>query len=167
MPFLSDLRIIESRRIAALAEHWTRLKGNRPIPLREAVDPADIKELLPNIMLVDIEPAPFRVHYRLVGTEVVAWSKFDFTGRYLDEVDFSDMEGNDIFTEGYRQLHRTGLPQFARIHTFEFQNAVLFYECALLPLSSDGTLVDKAIAIEDYEHLSQEHLRQMPASSLR
>src|SRR5690606_3287809 len=112
MPFLSDLRIIESRRIAALAEHWTRLKGNRPIPLREAVDPADIKELLPNIMLVELEPAPFRVHYRLVGTEVVAWSKFDFTGRYLGEVDFSDMEGNDIFTEGYRQLHRTGLPQF-------------------------------------------------------
>lgn len=167
MPFLTDPAAVDSSRITALVRHWSRLKGSRPMPRRDEIDPADIKDLLPHVMLVDLEVEPFRVHYRLVGTEVVAWSKFDFTGRYLDEVDFSDMDGNDIFTEGYRQLHRSGLPQFARIHTFEFQDSVLFYEAALLPLSSDGTAIDKAIAIEDYDHLSPEHLKQMPASGLR
>ncbi|SME88145.1 PAS domain-containing protein [Tistlia consotensis] len=167
MPFLPDPATVESRRIAALHRHWSDLKRDRPVPLRDDLDPADIKELLPNVMLVDIEPEPFRVRYRLVGTEIVTWAKFDFTGFYLDMLTFSDLDDSDVFVDGYRAVHRTGQPHFARIRTFEFRDRELFYECGLLPLSSDGTAIDKALAIEDYAHLSPDLLREMPASGPR
>lgn len=167
MPFLPDPGLVESRRIAALAAHWRRLKGQRPVPLRDDLDPAAIKELLPYVMLVDLEPEPFRVRYRLVGTEVVTWSKFDFTGLYLDELTFADLEESDVFTAGYRSMQASGLPHYARIRTFRLGERTLYYEAALLPLSSDGTTIDKALAIEDYEKLSPEHLRDMPPSGRR
>jgi hypothetical protein len=147
--------------------HWRRLKGDRPVPLRDALDPGDIKELLPSIMLVDLEQEPLRVRYRLVGTEVVTWSKLDFTGLYLDELTFSDLEEQDVFLEGYRAMQRTGLPHYARIRTFQFGDRHLYYESAVLPFSSDGTTIDKAVAIEDYANLSAEHLREMPPSGRR
>ena len=39
------------------------------------------------LWLVDLEENPFRVRYRLVGTEVVRYTGLDFTGRYLDELE--------------------------------------------------------------------------------
>ncbi|MEX0760591.1 MAG: hypothetical protein WD100_13505, partial [Tistlia sp.] len=114
-----------------------------------------------------LEPAPLRVRYRLVGTEVVTWSKFDFTGLYLDELTFADLEESGVFLDGYRSMLATGLPHYARIRTFAFGDRHLYYECGLLPLSSDGTAIDKAVAIEDYANLSPEHLRKMPPSGRR
>lgn len=167
MPFLPDPGLVDSRRIAALYEHWRQLKGGRAVPLRDDLDPGAIKELLPFVMLADIEREPFRVRYRLVGTEVVTWSKFDFTGLYLDELTFSDLEESDVFTAGYRAMQASGLPHYARIRTFQYGERTLYYESALLPLSSDGVTVDKALAIEDYDNLSPELLQDIPASGRR
>lgn len=164
MSFLPDPGLVESPRIAAMTAHWRRLKGARKVPLRDALDPAEIKELLPSIMLVDLEQEPLRVRYRLVGTEVVTWSKLDFTGLYLDELTFADLEESDVFMDGYRAMRQTGLPHYARIRTFAFGDRHLYYESALLPFSSDGNVIDKALGIEDYANLSIEHLRDMPPS---
>ena len=164
MPFAPDPRAVESPRIAELAAYWERLRGERPVPLRSQLEPAEIKDLLPYVMLVELESDPFRVRYRLVGTEVVTWSKLDFTGLYLDQLDFSDIEEPDVFTRGYREMQRSGRPQFGRIRTFQVQERTLYYECGLLPLSSDGRDIDRAVAIEDYEKLSTEHLKAMRAS---
>lgn len=164
MSFLPDPGVVTSRRIARMTDHWQRLRGDRRVPPRNELDPSEIKELLPYVMLVDLEGDPLRVRYRLVGTEVVTWAKLDFTGLYLDELTFSDLEESDVFIEGYRAMQRTGLPHFARIRTFEYRDRMLYYECALLPLSSDGVTIDKALGIEDYDNLSPDHLREMPAT---
>lgn len=167
MAFLPDPATVTSQRIAAMTDYWHRLKGDRCLPLRSDLNPAEIKPLLPSIMLVDLESEPFRVRYRLVGTEVVTWSKVDFTGRYLDELDFKDLEKDNVFTDGYRAVRASGLPHYARIRTFQLGEQVLYYECAIYPLTSDGATIDQAVAIEDYANLSPEHLQKMPPSSLR
>ncbi len=52
-------------------EHWGRLCDGRRLPPRGALDPADIKPLLPRVMLVDVLPGePPRFRYRLSGTAV-------------------------------------------------------------------------------------------------
>ena len=52
-------------------EHWGRLCDGRRLPPREALDPADIKPLLPRVMLVDVIPGePPRFRYRLSGTAI-------------------------------------------------------------------------------------------------
>jgi hypothetical protein len=56
------------------------------IPDRTDLDPAEFKLLLPNILIADIEHAPFRVRYRVVGTRAVDATGFNITGRYLDDL---------------------------------------------------------------------------------
>ena len=52
-------------------EYWGRLCDGRRLPPREALDPADIKPLLPRVMLVDVLPGkPPRFRYRLSGTAI-------------------------------------------------------------------------------------------------
>lgn len=60
-------------------------RGGRKMPTRDEIDPADIRDLPPNIVMVDIEQ-PFRVRYRLVGTRAADFNRIDFTSRYLAEL---------------------------------------------------------------------------------
>src|SRR3546814_10590958 len=62
-------------------------------PRRADIDPVEIPRLMPYVLIADIEHAPFRVRFRLVGTKVVEATGFEFTGKYLDEITLPDDEG--------------------------------------------------------------------------
>ena len=49
----------------------------------------EIKPLLPHLLVTRYERNPFRVRFVLVGTWLAQYAGADFTGRYLDELDFS------------------------------------------------------------------------------
>ncbi len=85
---------IRSPKIAQVLRYWHGLRGGREFPARVDVDPAEIKSTLPHIMITGVTYEPFRVFYRLVGTEIVHWAGLDFTNRYADELIFDD-DGQD------------------------------------------------------------------------
>ncbi len=59
----------QSEKARRLFEYWLRLKRNgRPGP-RTAFDPTEVPSLLSSLLLGDIEADPFRVFFRLVGTQ--------------------------------------------------------------------------------------------------
>src|SRR3546814_18274569 len=62
-------------------------------PRRADIDPVEIPRLMPYVLIADIEHAPFRVRFRLVGTKVVEATGFEFTGKYLDEITLPADEG--------------------------------------------------------------------------
>ena len=66
---------------------------------------------LNSLMIVEPEPEPFRLRYRLVGTEVVRFAHFDFTNRYADDLDFKDVDGTD-WHECYRLVPEARAPGF-------------------------------------------------------
>lgn len=65
------------RRIAA---YWRGKAGERRMPSRGDIDPADLVKHLPAIMLVDVVPDARRFVYRLVGTQEAAGRGKDPTG---------------------------------------------------------------------------------------
>ena len=65
---------------------WWLAKSGGDIPDRDDLDPADLKPLLPNILISDVEHDPFRIRYRLVGTRAREATGFNIVGRYLDEL---------------------------------------------------------------------------------
>jgi hypothetical protein len=77
--FLTDARF------ERFYDHWQALRGDRPMPVRRELDPADIKDLLPHIVIVAVDGPRFL--FRLVGTEVVNRIGVDNTGRHLDELE--------------------------------------------------------------------------------
>src|SRR5262245_56352489 len=93
---------IRSTKIAHVLRYWSGLRDGREFPRRMDVDPAEIKRTLPHVMITGITYQPFRVFYRLVGTEIVHWAGRDFTNRYADELLFDD-DGQD-WTKYYRAV---------------------------------------------------------------
>ena len=157
----SGLPSLRSKRCAALLYHWNTLRGDRAFPRRDEIDPSAIKPVLPHIMLTGIEYSPFRVIYRLVGTEVVRFAKFDFTGCYADALKFQDDEGED-WSIYYRSVIEARLPGVGIAHWTvggDFQRWIEFVIC---PLSSDGRVIDRCIAAEDYEHMNMVEMDTLP-----
>lgn len=150
--FSGDERTVTSPKIAELHALWRERRGDRALPARRDFDPARFRRLLPNIMLADIEADPFRVRYRLVGTEVVRVSRIDFTGRYLDELEFSNPD--TVWNDAYRMLVATGAPVYAVVPIALVERRRSEYEVAIFPLlSGDQARVDGAIALEDYSRM--------------
>jgi hypothetical protein len=122
------------------------------MPARGDIDPAEIKPLLPYLLIVDLEAEPFRVRYRLLGTKVVAESGNDFTGRYLDEMQPGDTENE--WEICYRLVWREKRPVFGSTTVPTLGGATFDYEFGIYPLGADGETVTQCVSIEDYGQLN-------------
>ena len=127
--------------LRVLLEHYTRLRGDHPLPLRSAFDPVAVPQHLGDIYLVHVEPPPRRYRYRLVGTRIAAVLGRDATGRYFDEV-----YGPDVIDEMSRgfdwvRAHRRPLHRYGRCRHTEGR-AHRGFEELLLPFSRQGETVD-------------------------
>ncbi|HKP23422.1 MAG TPA: PAS domain-containing protein [Dongiaceae bacterium] len=131
-----------------LYAYWERKRGSRRMPSRADIDPADLKRILPSILIAKIDRETRRVRYTLVGTRCVAQAGMDYTGHYLDEIDFTCDFDTD-WHETYRTLTRDKRPIFGIVKTFLKDNRVCDLAEVLLPLSDDGETVTHCIAIED------------------
>jgi hypothetical protein len=153
---------LRSNRCAALVQYWTRLCGARAYPSWSEIDPVQLKAILPNVMVVGIEHAPFRALYRLVGTEIVRFAKLDFTGHYADELTFQDEDGED-WTRFYREVVEAHRPGAGRVYWISGDPMRRWVEFVICPLSSDGETIDRCISLEDYEPFNLVEIDVLPA----
>ncbi len=116
------------------------------LPGRQHIDPLEIPDLLPYLMLMDVvrekggEP---RYRIRLVGTEVVALQGEDATGKFAGEVltrGANIVAGYDDILETRRPQHRHG-----EVATPGREHAT--YERMAFPLASDGETIDMLIFV--------------------
>jgi hypothetical protein len=154
--------------VADLYAYWLKQRGDRRMPRRADIDPAGIKSLLPNLFLTEFTLNPFRVRYRLIGTEIVNHAHFDFTGRYLDELDFSAYDEVD-WMGLYRIVWEQGVPIFGdAVERFrDRMRAPAPYHFCILPLSADGVTPTGAVALEEYQKLSAHDRDLLPPVGLK
>src|SRR5690606_23680107 len=105
------------------------------------IDPAAMCQLLPFIMIVDLE-APsadvLRIRYRLVGTAVAKFSGLDFTGAYLDQLDFDICTTADL-TQAYRRISETRWPGLGLAYARLENEQVMDVEYLICPLAAAGS----------------------------
>jgi hypothetical protein len=140
---------IHSAKIPVVLKHWLSLRTGEALPASRDIDPAAIKSALPHVMITGISYDPFRVLYRLVGTEIVRWARFDFTNRYADELIFQD-DGRD-WTDYYRAVVEARQPAFGVTDWAEADGPPYWAEFLICPLSDDGKTINRCIAVEDYK----------------
>lgn len=150
-------------RIAEAYHYWDRVRGPCPMPSKNDIDPLDIPQLLPGIVLVDVLPSEPWLRYRLVGTHQVAMRGHDPTGQpvrgnyighHLGRADYEDavLENYRLvierrsFVYDYCYISREGLV----MPTHWLGQAIREMGTLLLPLSSDGETVDMVMAYSDY-----------------
>jgi len=153
MTYSLDIITVSSAKVRQMHAHWEQVRGARLMPARGDIDPSAIKPLLPYIVIAEVCHDPLRVRYRLVGTAVVEHSRFDYTGKWLHEVDFG--EPHDWIAL-YEVFVREKRPLFGHSE-IPFEGNVRPpqpYEFCMLPLSADGATVTGMLSLEDYGALS-------------
>jgi len=116
-----------------------RLPGR--LPGRQHIDPLEIPDLLPYVMLVDVIRAagqPLRYQIRLAGTQVVAIQGADATGKFVEEV----LDKGPEIVARYEDILTMRQPQYrcGQVAT-QGRNHVTYQRMAF-PLATDGETVD-------------------------
>lgn len=134
--------------VKQLHDYWLSKRGGAALPDRDLIDPAEIKSLLPNILIAEPSYPPFRVRYRLTGSRIAAASGMDLTGRYLDELVAADDDGH--WQAYYYQAWSEKIPVYGDVVVPTLHGDQFRYEFGIFPLSKGGDSVEQFISIEDY-----------------
>jgi hypothetical protein len=148
MPCWRELERVASPLLRQLHDYWQSKRAGRDIPDRRDIDPLEMKELLPNILISEPAFYPFRIRYRLVGTRVVRVSGIDFTGRYLDELLRPEIQED---WHGHYQISLyERIPVYGSITSPTTDGGTFTYEFGIFPLTKGGTEVAQFLALEDF-----------------
>ncbi|MHA1154139.1 MAG: PAS domain-containing protein [Alphaproteobacteria bacterium] len=127
-------------RLTALKRYWDDRRGSRGMPARADLDPVDVPELLPFILLVETAETLEAFRYRLIGTEACRGFDRDRTGAR-----FSDLPRTGNFDEvygGYWRSFRERTPQYFHGPLALTGDSRVQFSRLTLPLSHDGKHVD-------------------------
>ncbi|HKP25913.1 MAG TPA: PAS domain-containing protein [Dongiaceae bacterium] len=134
--------------------YWQRKRGARAMPARADIEPAEIKRLLPGILLVDVRATDGALDfvYRLVGTREVDMRGHDPTGKRVAEAYYG--KSADLVTACYRRVVETCQP-FLDEDCFhlpgqEWSPAASIY----LPLSGDGARVAMILVYSSFRWIA-------------
>jgi hypothetical protein len=144
---------IRSPSIRQLQSYWESKRIGGALPAKTDIDPSEIKPLLPYITIAEIHHAPLRVHFRLVGTEIVQASTFDFTDAWVPNGNWGE-EIEAAILSVYRELVARRAPLFGIDDLIWVNGRRQRYEWGQFPLSSDGTTVTHAIGLEDQRFIT-------------
>jgi hypothetical protein len=122
-------------RLQELLDYWQDKRGDRAMPRRLDIDPIDLRQMLPNIFLVDVEGGGQRFRYRLVGTELTAIMGRELKGAYIDEMPFLFRK---FALPAYAEVISRRAPCYKEINAIEAFFTIR-YKRLMLPLSENGT----------------------------
>jgi hypothetical protein len=135
----------QAQRIRDLHRYWLSKCRDGALPRRGAIDPAEMRVLLPHVILAEVATTPFEIRYRLVGTAIAKVHKDDFTGRSHATV--ASLAGAGLEDSYLRAVERA-VPVFGHSGLDAGDQTWIGFEYAILPLSEDGRIVDKCLAME-------------------
>ncbi|WP_366554997.1 PAS domain-containing protein [Aquibaculum sediminis] len=148
MPLI-DLNEISSPLVLRAYDYWKGKHRNGHLPARADIDPLEIPELLPNVLISQAKQDPFSIVYRLAGTEVVAMNKMDLTGKPLNY----GIE-QPAWRQYWRDAYWLGCSERRPIFgadTYEYRDREhVNFEWCILPLAQNGVDVDMFFEIEAY-----------------
>ncbi len=135
--------------------YWQRKRGTRAMPARSDIEPAEIKRLLPGMLLVDIVRAPDGARdfvYRLVGTREVEMRGHDPTGKRVAEAYYGTSA--DAVTACYRRVAESRCP-FLDDDCFHLPGQEWSPSASIyLPLSSDGAEVNMILVYSSFRWIA-------------
>jgi hypothetical protein len=133
----------EDRRPLRLLAYWQDKRRDGRLPARRDIDPAELREHLGNLVLIDVQREPLRMRYRLIGSAITHAMQRDSTGKYYDE-----LYGPELLAQietSFRWLIANKAPLRASGEAFYPDRNFYRYEVLNLPLAEDGENVDMVL----------------------
>lgn len=143
-----DFLNICTPRIRRAYEYWDSKRHGRRMPARADIDPSEIRDLLPGIILIDVAYDPLRLTYRLVGTDEVEARGYDPTGKDVREHVFAVTP--DFGFETYSISIRERTVAFDQEPWSAPNPRLCEVGSLVMPLSNDDETVHMLMAFCDY-----------------
>ena len=137
-----DLKF-DDPRMADLLAYWNGKRGSRRMPSRADIDPLELKPHLGNLCLIDVEPEPLRLRYRLVGSHITQKMGRDATGRWYDELYSGELLRDILASFHWIIEHRAPLRTYGQ--AFYPDRQFYRYEIINLPLSDDDDKINMVL----------------------
>jgi len=140
-------------------EYWKSKKGDAFAPPRAAIDPIEMPQLLPRVMLADVETAEgsepdFR--YRLSGTGIRAVHGYDPTR--LRPIELTPRIYGQLIDAHYRAAVAARQP-LAHVIVMITNLKQRSYARIILPLSNDGATINMLMTVDsETQNLLREFL---------
>lgn len=134
--------------LARVLAYWERKRDGRFAPRRADIDPLDLVDVLPRIMLADVIGTPPEFRYRLSGTGIGAVHGEDFTNK--SPRDLKPAAFGRLIHEHYCAVvvRRVPLLHLVMLDTLQKTRS---YARLLLPLSENGQDVTMLLAVDSKE----------------
>lgn len=126
--------ILDHPLLQRLHAYWDGKRAGQGYPGREAIDPLELRFMLGNLILLDIEPEPLRFRYRLFGTEIARRQGFDMTGKYLEQHPWPELAS--LARTAYLQVLQTGEPAKIRRDGL-IDDQYVHHDSIILPLGHE------------------------------
>jgi hypothetical protein len=139
----------KSEKIRHLLEYWDAVRGARPMPRRQEIDPVRISPLLKYVFMAEWHAAPQRLFYRIGGMEIAAAVGKEIGGKWLEEL-YADPRDIDRTLDVYRAVVRSREPLIGHTEGSRLRLGRDSYDWVVCPLSDDGSEVSHFIGLEDY-----------------
>jgi len=141
-----DPQKFSSSKQCDLYAYWLKIKGDRLMPSRVDMNPADIPYLLSSIWMADVIAGDrIRLKVRLFGTDLVRAFSLDGTSQLLDQISFT----GDIIKR-LTDLVRTRKGYYCKCKFPVESEDYRYYSTLSLPMSSDNYTVDIIISLLDF-----------------
>ena len=145
--------------IDRILAYWRAKKGDRAFPSRADIDPLEFTRELPRVMMAEVSYDPLEFRYRVAGTGLFAMHGQELTGKLAREL--QPAEFGALIHRHYAEVIERRTPI---LHVIELTVDYLAtsYARIILPLSSDGTVIDRLItceAHEDHAHALQKFFK--------
>ncbi|MGD0865926.1 MAG: PAS domain-containing protein [Rhizomicrobium sp.] len=122
-----------------LKAYWDQKRAGRPMPSRADIRPADMKEHLGWIVLLDALPDRSEFRYRTIGTRVTQYILADATGKTIAEAFASrGTDAAEAMLEFHRKAADGGVPVRAHGDADWLGRTFFEFDAIFLPLSDDG-----------------------------
>jgi len=140
---------LRSADLRGLFEYWEVRRGERRMPARADIDPAEFKPLIGRVSVIDVlgeDTGSYRFRFRLAATPFCRALGREMTGKMLEEL---PAPATRAFLESnYLEVARTARP-LAIVGAIRLDERDWMGESLILPLSAEGEGVQRLLAARE------------------
>lgn len=144
-----------------LYSYWNKVRGARPVPARQEIEPGDIRHILPDLFILELTPSG-DIRIRLAGTNICNLFGRELRGSLF--IDLWDAGSREIMISETQDVMAKLAPALFAAKARTAGGDVERMEISMLPLTSSGTAVDRLIGA--FAPVDPARLLMSPVSSL-
>lgn len=133
---------MQTKAATTLYDYWTRQRGRQALPLRSAIEPADIAGILPDVFILEHAEAKAPL-FRLAGTRICAQFARELKGTGFDRLFAPDLRER-VGRIAENVMAQTA-PTILNIQLVDGALDTTQAEIMLLPLATQGWTADRII----------------------